>query len=76
MARCCFDCDYFQIDGNDVAELTEFDWDVGRGEGECRFNPPVLGPEVERNGETIRLFGEFPKVMVTEWCGQFQARIT
>ena len=72
--RCCFDCDCFQIDGKDVPEVSESDWDQGRAEGECRFGPPVLGPEIERNGESIRLLGEFPKVLVTDWCGQFRPR--
>ena len=76
MTRCCFDCDYFQIDGKDVPEVSESDWDEGRAEGECRLGPPVLGSEIERNGESIRLLGKFPKVLVTDWCGQFRPRPT
>ena len=76
VVRCCFDCDFFQIDGKEVSEMNEGDWADGCAEGECRFNPPVLGPEIERNGESIRLYGEFPKVLVTDWCGQFRPRAT
>jgi hypothetical protein len=74
MLRCCFDCDYFQIDGKEFSEIAEGDWDGGRAEGECRFGPPVIGPEIERHGESIRLLGEFPRVLVTDWCGQFRPR--
>lgn len=76
MTRCCFDCDYFQIDGKDIPEVAESDWDYGRAEGECHLNPPVLGPEIESQGETIRHYGEFPRVLVCDWCGQFQPRST
>ncbi|MCA9111214.1 MAG: hypothetical protein KDA52_14780 [Planctomycetaceae bacterium] len=76
MTRCCFDCDYFQIDGKDIPEVAESDWDYGCAEGECRLGPPVLGPEIEQNGETIRHYGEFPRVLVCDWCGQFQPRST
>lgn len=76
MQRCCFDCDFFHIEGKDVSELTEADWHGGCVEGECHFNPPVLGPEIERNGDTFRCFGEFPKVLSSDWCGQFQPRAT
>ncbi len=74
MPRCCFDCDFFHIEGHDVSELTEADWQGGCAEGECRFHPPVLGPEIERDGDTFRCFGEFPKVLSSDWCGQFQPR--
>ena len=75
MTRCCFDCDFFQIDGKDACNMTEADWDEGCAEGECRLNPPAIGPEIERNGEMIRLYGEFPKVLVCDWCGQFKPRV-
>lgn len=29
MPRCCFDCDYFQIEGKDPNEMTEADWQDG-----------------------------------------------
>lgn len=54
--------------------MTEVDWAEGCAEGECRLNPPTIGPEIERNGESIRLYGRFPKVLVTDWCGQFKPR--
>ena len=76
MQRCCFDCDYFEIEGKDVSAMTEADWQDGCAEGECRFNPPVLGPEIERDGDTFRCFGEFPKVLSSDWCGQFKQRAT
>lgn len=76
MERCCFDCEFFQIDNNDVGELTELDWDLGRATGECRHSPPIVGDLSNSNGEEFRAFGEFPKVFVTEWCGQFQPRNT
>lgn len=74
MQRCCFDCDYFQLDKYLGQEHTEADWDLGRAEGECRFNPPVIGPEIERDGESVRLYGEFSLVLATDWCGQFQSQ--
>lgn len=76
MPRCCFDCDYFEIEGKDVSAITEADWHDGCAEGECRFNPPGLGPEIERDGDTFRCFGEFPKVLSSDWCGQFKQRAT
>lgn len=66
MPRCCFDCDYFEIEGKDITAMTEDDWHGGCGEGECRFNPPVLGPEVERDGDTFRCVAEFPKVLSSD----------
>ncbi len=74
MQRCCFDCDYYQIDNKEVSDLTDDDWQGGCAEGECRFNPPVLGEEIERNGDKYRSYGEFPKVLSSDWCGQFRPR--
>ncbi len=76
MERRCFDCDFFQLEVRDTPELSEDDWDNGCAEGECHLNPPVLGPEIESQGETFRHFGEFPRVLVSDWCGQFQPRAT
>ncbi|MFV0445481.1 MAG: hypothetical protein ACK5Q5_18025, partial [Planctomycetaceae bacterium] len=74
MERRCFDCDFFQLEGRDTQDLSEEDWNYGCAEGECRYQPPSLGVEIESQGETIRHYGEFPRVLVTDWCGQFQAR--
>ena len=74
MQRCCFDCNFFELDNGIARGHTESDGAAGHTEGECRFNPPVLGPEIERDGETIRLYGEFPLVLGTDWCGRFQPR--
>jgi len=76
MPRCCFDCDYFEIEGKDITAMTEADWHGGCAEGECRFNPPVLGPEVESDGDTFRCVAEFPKVLSGDWCGKFEPRST
>lgn len=76
MQRCCFDCDFFQLDNRLTQDLTEDDWNDGCAEGECRFGPPALGPEIERNGESIRLFAEFPRMLVSDWCGKFRMRST
>ena len=32
--------------------------------------------EIERDGDTFRCFGEFPKVLSNDWCGQFKPRAT
>lgn len=76
MTRCCFNCDYFHLEDHGVGEMTEADWQAGFAEGECRISPPVLGPEIERDGDTFRCFGEFPKVLSNDWCGQFKPRAT
>lgn len=70
MTRCCFDCDYFQIDDKEPSEITEADRDDGCAEGECHFRPPALGTE----SASGRLLGEFPKVFAIDWCGQFKPR--
>lgn len=76
MPRCCFDCEYFQIEGKAPSQMIEADWDNGCAEGECRINPPALGPAIRRDGEATRHLGEFPKVLVCDWCGQFKPRAT
>ena len=76
MQRCCFNCEFFQVDGKECAGVTEEDWDEGRAVGECRLNPPVVGdPAVNLDGEEFRLFGEYPRVVCTDWCGQFKGRV-
>lgn len=73
MNRCCFDCEFFMPEGKNCPdELTEADWDNGTREGECRRRPPALGPFVKRMD--MRTFGECPRVLATDWCGEFAAR--
>ena len=76
MERRCFDCDFFQLEKRYTQELSEEDWEGGCAEGECRFNPPAIGPEIERADETFRHYGEFPRVLSSDWCGRFQSRRT
>lgn len=44
-------------------------------EGECRRHPPVVGELLtDRHGETFRHYGEWPRVMDSDWCGSFDPK--
>ncbi len=71
-ARMCFDCRFFST--GRLSPLTEKDWDEALP-GECRRYPPQIGDMVKnKHGDEEHWFGEFPKVMAGEWCGEFAAR--
>ena len=69
---CCFDCRFFVPDHRTGNDLTEDDWDECLP-GECRRLPPALGDLVEdRYGDKDRCFGQWPKVIASDWCGECQ----
>jgi hypothetical protein len=44
-------------------------------EGECRRHPPALGIMlIDRHGDDFRHFGEWPKVLGSDWCGDYEPR--
>jgi len=71
----CFDCRFFVPEGERFNDLTEDQWDECL-EGECRAGLPRLGQMLtDRHGDLFRDFGEWPKVMASDWCGKFNRRI-
>ena len=69
----CFDCRFFVPEGRLHNDLTEDQWDDCL-EGTCRAEPPSLGELLaDRHGERFRHYGEWPKVMASDWCGRFAA---
>ena len=43
-------------------------------EGQCHAELPVLGQMLkDRQGDPFRDFGEWPKVLASDWCGHFVA---
>ncbi len=71
----CFDCRFFVPDGRLHNDLTEEQWDEAL-EGECRAGLPALGPLVsDRHGDEYRHYGEWPRVLASFWCGQFQPKL-
>jgi hypothetical protein len=70
----CFDCRFFVPEGTWLNDLTEGQWDECI-EGECRAALPVLGQLLtDRHGDPFRDFGDWPKVLASDWCGQFEPR--
>lgn len=70
----CFDCRFFVPEGSFHNELTEDQWDECL-EGECHVAPPVLGQMLkDRHGDPFRDFGEWPKVMASDWCAKHVLR--
>ena len=73
--RCCFDCDFFMpYCTDDASELTESDWKTGAEDGECHYGPPCLGPMIKTKLDEERFYGEWPRVMYSDWCGRFVRR--
>ncbi|TET32868.1 MAG: hypothetical protein E3J72_18740 [Planctomycetota bacterium] len=73
MERCCYDCDYFYSS----VELTGKEQCIDHVEGECRRQPPVVGDYFKGSGDEDtdeHGFGEFPKVLGADWCGEFVKR--
>ncbi|HQL76544.1 MAG TPA: hypothetical protein PLD58_25505 [Phycisphaerae bacterium] len=70
----CFDCRFFVPTGMSHNDLAPGQWSECM-EGECRRNPPRLGMLLtDRNGDDFRHYGEWPKVMAADWCGEFKPR--
>ncbi len=70
----CFDCVHFTPGGTRRNDLTEDQWDECL-EGECHRHTPHLGPVFkDRDGDTYRHFGQWPRVMAGDWCGEFESR--
>ncbi len=70
----CFDCVHFTPGGTRRNDLTEEQWDECL-EGECHRHTPHLGPVFkDRDGDTYRHFGQWPRVMAGDWCGEFESR--
>jgi hypothetical protein len=74
--QCCFDCRYFRMVGrDDPEELVESDWKDGCCEGECRRHPPQVGKLArDLHGDEFRQYGDFPKILGSDWCGEFAPR--
>lgn len=71
----CFGCQFFVREESTHNDLTEEQWDSCL-EGQCRAGLPVLGRMLkDRHGDPFRDFGEWPKVMASDWCGKFERRI-
>ena len=70
----CFDCWFFIPEGRRFNDLTEDQWDDCM-EGECHAGVPKLGQMLtDRHGDPFRDFGEWPKVMASDWCGKLEPR--
>jgi len=68
----CFDCKFFHVVSG--KELTEDDWREDL-DGECRRHTPALGEIITRqDGDEERWYGEWPRVMAGNWCGEFEPR--
>ncbi len=69
---CCFDCQFFHPESGHVLD--------GRSDdrarlGECRCKPPEVGDIINPGADDEeRWFGEYPKVLASDWCGDFAAR--
>ncbi|MBI1367150.1 MAG: hypothetical protein GC162_00700 [Planctomycetes bacterium] len=64
----CVDCRHFEPYGriDPDAPLDPY------AEGECRRQCPALGPMItDRHGDEFRHFGEWPKVLACDWCGEY-----
>ena len=73
-APVCFDCVYFVPEGSQHNDLIPRQWDECL-EGECHRGVPRLGLMLkDRHGDSFRHFGEWPKVMAGDWCGEFKPR--
>lgn len=70
----CLDCRYFVPEGrlhNDLDEEEAARPD--RVDGECRRYCPTLGQMLtDRHGDGFRHYGEWPKVMGCDSCGEFR----
>ena len=68
----CWHCRFFEP--SDPSSL-EKPWTDETLPGECRLLPPQIGDLIKRGtDDEERWFGNFPRVMAGDWCGQFQPR--
>ena len=65
--KVCWDCRFFKVESESSRSEP---WNESEP-GECRRYPPEVGDMV--NDE--RWFGDFPRVMACEWCGEFEERV-
>jgi len=74
MSPFCIDCRYFVPDGQFHNDLSEAEAASNQErDGECRRCPPVLGQLLtDRHGDTFRHYGEWPRVMGCDGCGEFE----
>ena len=73
-ATVCFYCVYFVPDPLQHSDPDPGQWDECL-EGECHRHVPRLGVMLkDRNGDSFRHFGEWPKVAAGDWCGEFKPR--
>jgi hypothetical protein len=65
MRGICADCEYYHA--------TTAKSGLSPGDGECRKHPPTVGDPVRlRDGDEERFFGNFPRVIGDERCGEFK----
>ena len=74
----CFECRFYSP-GDYGCPMDEEDIEIPpEGDdclpGVCRRHPPLLGELVEKAeyAELWRSYGEWPKVMACDWCGDFE----
>ena len=68
---CCWHCRLFEPT-HPVAHEKPYDETLP---GEARPHPPLVGDLIKRGTDAEgRWFGNFPRVMAGDWCGQFQPR--
>jgi hypothetical protein len=76
----CYDCRFFSpgdfgCPQDYLEKELPKDWDEGLY-GVCRLNPPRHGDMIKRgDDEQWQFYGEWPRVMAVDWCGQFQQRV-
>lgn len=75
---CCYNCRFFSPGAYGCApcdlesQLGEFE---AGNEGICRRHTPRHGKTIKKpNGDEFVCFAEWPKVMVEDWCGEFERR--
>ena len=66
----CWHCSFFHPEGIVSRQQPLFD---EAQPGECRIYPPQVGDLIHRGtDDEQRWYGNFPRVMAGDWCGQFQ----
>lgn len=67
MTPACDQCRFFHRRSDPTGERKPID-------GECRRHPPLVG---EMLGDRIcrddRLLAAFPRVLISDWCGEFES---
>ncbi len=74
----CFDCCYYSP-GEYGCPSYYHDQQIGEfdesAEGICRRHTPRHGETItQHNGDEFTCFAEWPKVMASDWCGEFKPR--